>query len=74
MSFNKLIGVRRGGPGADKSAVATINDSVGKIGIDQLDQATSKGKRRVKQAEQAKVSPRQRNTCRETQPVCLHCT
>jgi len=40
-----------------------MNDSVGKIGIDQLDQATSKGKRRVKQAEQAKAFPGQQNAC-----------
>src|SRR5713226_7582382 len=45
---------RRCAPQADKSAMCTINDSVGKIGRDQLDQATSKGKRCAKQAEQAK--------------------
>jgi len=51
-----------------------IYDSVGKIGIDQLDQAIGQEKRRVKQAEQAKAFPGQRNACRETQPVCLYYT
>jgi hypothetical protein len=49
-------------------------DSVGKIGIDQLDQATSKRKRRVKQAEQAKAFPGQEHLCRAIQPMCLYYT
>jgi hypothetical protein len=61
-------------PGADKSAVSTIHDSVGKIGIDQLDQATSKSKRCVKRAEQAKAFPRQAVAWRETQQVCPYYT
>ena len=50
------------------------HDSVGKIGIDQLDQASSNEKRRVKQAEQAKAFPGQRDACRETQQACLYYT
>src|SRR5712664_1938748 len=62
------------GPLADKSAMCTINDSVGKIGRDQLDQATSKGKRCAKQAEQAKALTGQHDACRETHQVCLYYT
>ncbi len=53
---------------------ADIYDSVGKIGIDQLDQASSNGKRRVKQAEQAKAFPGQHDACRETQQACPYYT
>ena len=49
-------------------------DSVGKIGIDQLDQATSDGKRRMKQVEQAKAFPGQHDVCRKTRQVCLYDT
>ncbi len=51
-----------------------MNDSAGKFGIDQLNQATSEGKRHVKQAEQAKAFPGQYVACRETQQVCLYYT
>jgi hypothetical protein len=34
-----------------------MNDSAGKFGIDQLDQAADDEKRRMKQAEQAKAFP-----------------
>src|SRR5260370_42584625 len=51
-----------------------MNDSAGKIGIDQLDQATSKGKRCAKQAEQAKALTGQHDVCRETHQVCLYYT
>ncbi len=73
----------RSTPGAINRAATTacpplclqlFHDSVGKIGIDQLYQATSKGKRRVKQAEQAKAFPGQHNACRETQQVRLYYT
>jgi hypothetical protein len=49
-------------------------DSAGKFGIDQLNQATSEEKRRVKQAEQAKAFPGQYDVCRENQQVCLYYT
>jgi hypothetical protein len=48
--------------------------TVGKIGIDQLDQAISKGKRCAKQAEQAKALTGQHDVCRETHQVCLYYT
>jgi hypothetical protein len=74
MQINFLIGISGNLPRADKSAVGTINDSVGKIGIDQFDQATSDRKRRMKRAERAKAFPGQHDACRETQQVCLYCT
>ena len=74
MRFNKISGILEQPAKADKSAVCTINDSVGKIGIDQLDQATSKEKRCAKQAEQAKALTGQHDVCRETHQVCLYYT
>jgi hypothetical protein len=74
MKFHKLTGRAEQPAKADKSAVCAINDSVGKIGIDQLDQASSERKRRVKQAKQAKAFPGQRDACRETQQVCPYYT
>jgi hypothetical protein len=51
-----------------------MNDSAGKIGIDRLNQATSDGKRRVKQAKQAKAFPGQHDACRKIQQVRLYYT
>src|SRR5216684_6076577 len=58
---------------ADTSAVAAINDSVGKFGIDQLNRAIDDGKRCVEQAEQAKAFPGHGVSCQETQRLCLYC-
>ena len=74
MDINKLLRTSSHPPRADKSAMGAINDSVGKIGRDQMDQATSKGKRCAKQAEQAKALTGQHDVCRETHQVCLYYT
>ena len=58
---------------ADKSALAAINDSVGKFGIDQLNRAIDDGKRCVEQAEQAKAFPGHGVSCQGTQRICLYC-
>ena len=51
-----------------------FHDSVGKFGIDQVDQATDDEKRRMRQAEQAKAFPENMIPVEKPQQVCLYYT